>query len=109
MEKIIINYLNRNYRMKLSSPSSFLLYNKKTKDDISLRDVLLLLQKIFSTNEEIIYAAFEIWTDNEAISINNKIVELQDKIYLQTGKVFNLDVMEINAFLLKNDEVDIIF
>jgi hypothetical protein len=105
MKTIIINYLIKNYQMTLSTPSSFLLYNKKTKENEALRSVISTMQKIFSTTEEVIYHAFEDWCDREAISINNRIVDLQDKLYLETGKVINLDINDINKYLIKDDVI----
>lgn len=103
MEKIILNFLNRNYCMTLSSYSSFMLYNKKTKNNDHLKAVMKFMVDIFYTSEEIIYATFEKWCDNETISINNKIVEIQDEIYLKTGKIIELTHQEINNYLLKEN------
>jgi hypothetical protein len=100
MKKIIYKYLDKNYKMTLSTPSSFLLYNKKTKSDEGLHTAIQNMSKIFSAEEEDIYLAFEEWCDKETILINNKVVEYQNKIYLETGKTFDLNIKVFNNLLL---------
>lgn len=103
MEQIILKFLTRNYKITLSTYNSYMLYNKKAKSEDTLKSVMKLMVDIFCTNEEIIYNAFEKWCDNETISINNKIVEIQEKLYLQTGKTLELTPKEINEYLLKEN------
>jgi len=52
MEKIIINYLDKNYMFCLLTLSSYTLYDKMNKTDISLKSIWRDMEKIFAISKE---------------------------------------------------------
>lgn len=99
MKQIVINYLDDNYKFTLSTYASYKLREKLSNSDISLREVFIQLEIIFSLPEEELREAFEIWCDIKAIEMNNLVVDLQDKIYQLTGKVIQVPVDQMNGLI----------
>jgi len=99
MKQIVINYLDDNYKFTLSTYASYKLREKLSNSDISLREVFIQLEIIFSLPEDELREAFEIWCDIKAIEINNLVVDLQDKIYQLTGKVVQVPVDQMNGLI----------
>jgi hypothetical protein len=99
MKQIVINYLDDNYKFTLSTYASYKLREKLSNSDISLREVFIQLEIIFSLPEDELREAFEIWCDIKAIEMNNLVVDLQDKIYQLTGKVIQVPVDQMNGLI----------
>lgn len=111
MDKLIYKYFDKNYRLTLSTYSSFKLYDRVNDTDIGLKTVLLSLEEMFSVPQDKIHEIFEKWSDNQAILINNRIVELQERLYILTGKTITLTPNDLNKLLesATKEETDIIF
>ena len=111
MDKLIYKYFDKNYRLTLSTYSSFKLYDKVNDVDIGLKQVLLSMEEMFSISQDNIHEVFERWSDNQAILINNRIVELQERLYVLTGKTITLTPNDLNKLLgpTTKEESDIIF
>ena len=111
MDKLIYKYFDKNYRLTLSTYSSFKLYDRVNDTDIGLKTVLLSLEEMFSVPQDKIHEIFEKWSDNQAILINNRIVELQERLYILTGKTITLTPNDLNKLLgpTNKEESDIIF
>ena len=99
MDNIIYKYFDKNYKLTISTYSSFKLYDRLNDTDIGLKTVLLSLEEMFSVTQDKILEVFERWSDNQAILLNNRIVEVQEQLYLLTGKTINLTPNEINKLL----------
>ena len=104
MDKLIYKYFNKNYRMTLSTYSSYKLYDKVSESDISLKTVLISMTEIFSVSQEEIHKVFEKWSDKESVIINNRIVELQEQLYIISGKSVVISPNDINKLLDKVSE-----
>lgn len=111
MDNLIYKYFDKNYRLTISTYSSFKLYDRINDIDIGLKTVMLSMEEIFSVPQDKIHEVFEKWSDNQAILINNRIVELQEKLYILTGKSITLTPNDINKLLgpTTKEESDIIF
>ena len=111
MDKLIYKYFEKNYRLTLSTYSSFKLYDRVNDTDIGLKTVLLSLEEMFSVPQDKIHEVFERWSDNQAILLNNRIVELQERLYVLTGKTITLTPNDFNKLLesATKEEADIIF
>lgn len=111
MDKLIYKYFDKNYRLTLSTYSSFKLYDRVNDADIGLKTVLLSMEEMFSVPQDKIHEVFERWSDNQAILINNRIVELQERLYVLTGKTITLTPNDINKLLgpTTKEESDVIF
>lgn len=111
MDNLIYKYFDKNYRLTISTYSSYKLYDRINNIDIGLKTVMLSMEKIFSVPQDKIHEVFEKWSDNQAIIINNRIVDLQEKLYILTGKSITLTPNDINKLLnpKTKEEKDIIF
>ena len=98
-EKIVLKYLNDNYKFTLSTYVSYKLRERLSNDDVSLKEVLNQLDIIFSLSEEELRTVFEIWCDKKSIEINNLIVDMQDKLYQLTGKTIQVSPEQINGLI----------
>lgn len=82
MDKLIYKYFNKNYRLTVSTYSSYKLYDKINDVDVGLKTVLLSMEKIFSLTQDKISEVFYKWSDEQSKLINNnRILELQGKLY----------------------------
>lgn len=110
MDNLIYKYFDKNYRLTLSTYSSFKLYDRINDVDIGLKAVMLSMEEIFSVPKDKIYEVFEKWSDNQGIIINNRIVELQEKLYILTGKSITLTPNDINKLLgpTTKEEIDML-
>jgi hypothetical protein len=111
MDNLIYKYFDKNYRLTISTYSSYKLYDKVNDTDIGLKTILLSMEEIFSVSQDKIHEVFERWSDNQAIIINNRIVELQEQLYILTGKSITLSPNDINRLLkpTTKEESDVIF
>jgi len=98
-EKIVLKYLNDNYKFTLSTYISYKLRERLSNDDVSLNEVFSQLYTIFSLSEEELRTVFEIWCDKKSIEINNLVVEIQDKIYQLTGKTIQVTPEQMNGMI----------
>jgi len=104
MKEIVLNYLDKNYKMTLSTYVSYKLKETATGNDVSLKDVFIQLETIFSLNEEEQRDIFDIWADKKSIELNNLVVSMQEKIYQLTGKTIQVSPEKMNGLI---DEVNV--
>lgn len=99
MKEIVVKYLNKNYKLTLSTYVSYKLKEILTDNEISLKEVFNQLEIIFnlSANEQI--EIFESWADVKAIEINNLVVDMQDRIYQLTGKTIKVPIDQLNSVI----------
>lgn len=62
------------------------------------------MTEIFSVSQEEIHKVFEKWSDKESVIINNRIVELQEQLYIISGKSVVISPNDINKLLDKVSE-----
>jgi hypothetical protein len=106
MEQIVLKYLNDNYKFTLSTYVSYKLKEISTGNDVSLKDVLIQLETIFSLDEEQQRMIFDKWADIKSVELNNIIVEVQEKLYILTGKEISIDPSEMNGLIDTPDNLD---
>ena len=99
MKELVLKYLDDNYKFTLSTYASYKLREILSNNDVSLREVFIQLEIIFSLPEEELRQAFEIWCDIKAIEINNLVVDIQDKLYLLTGKTIQVSPEQMNGLI----------
>jgi hypothetical protein len=86
MEELIYAFFNKNYKFKLSTYSSYKLYDNIDKADVGLKSVLKDTMLVFGISQEELTPIFEKWVDEKSTIINNRIVELQFLMYEKTGQ-----------------------
>lgn len=104
MDNLLYKYFNKNYRLTVSTYSSYKLYDKINDVDVGLKTVLLSMEKIFSVTQDKISEVFDKWSDEQSKLINNDS--------LTTGKTITLTPSDINKILgpaFTKEENDIVF
>jgi hypothetical protein len=101
MKEIIINYLNKNYKLTLSSYITFMLEERASGENVKVADILKTLKPIFDINDDELMQIFDSWVDLNETIFNNKLVEINYKLYEKTGidlGISNLDsVMNLQS------------
>lgn len=80
MDKIILDYLNKNYRVSLNELSDYTLIDR-AGDSIRLITVIQSLSVIFAVDEETLFSVVDKWCETQAIMLNNRVVEMQERLY----------------------------
>jgi len=99
MKEIVLKYLDETYAMTLSTYVSYKLRDKHKDEDVSLKEVFIQLDTIFSLTEEEQREIFDIWADTKSIEINNLVVSIQEKIYKLTGKTVQMSPEKMNGLI----------
>lgn len=106
MKDIVLDYLNKNYRFSLSTLSSFMLTGRRGEQDIKLSELIASLKVIFSINDEEVSSIIEIWADYQTILINNRIVDIQSRLY-EKGITTHLSPTQYNIIMDDEDGVSL--
>lgn len=102
MKPIILKYLNKNYRFTYSTFSSYLLKDRIREEEVKLSDIINSLKTIFTISEEEIMVIFDEWADSQSILLNNRLVEIQERLY-KIGVTVDLSPQQINT-LIEDEE-----
>lgn len=98
MKELIKKYLNKNYRFTLSTYNSYLLLDRITKVNVHIKELFTMLKKIFNVDDTTLLNIFEIWAKEQETLINNRIVEIQERLY-STGVTIDIPVDEMNKII----------
>ena len=90
MKEIIINHLTNNYKITINSYTSFKLLDISSDEELYLRGVMNDTIEFIGITEREFEEAWGVWIDDEIKRFENLIVDLQYKIYKQTGIEINL-------------------
>ena len=90
MKEIIINHLTNNYKITINSYTSFKLLDISSDEELYLRGVMNDTIEFMGITEREFEEAWGVWIDDEIKRFENLIVDLQYKIYKQTGIEINL-------------------
>ena len=101
MKEIVLKYLDDTYRFTLSTYISYKLRDKYKDEDVSLKEVFTQIETIFGLPDEKQREFFDEWADIQAVKLNNIVVDIQEKLYLKTGKEINVPVEEMNDMVAK--------
>lgn len=93
-----MKYLNKNYRFTLSTYSSYFLKDRVDDRNVHLKDVLSLLKETFTMDESQLMDIFGKWSENQEILINNRIVEIKERLYAM-GVTIELSVDQMNTII----------
>lgn len=104
MKEIVLKYLDDSYAMTLSTYVSYKLRDKHKNEDVSLKEVFIQLETIFSIDENQQREIFDEWADIKSVELNNLIVSIQEKIYQLTGKTIKVSPEQMNGLI---DEVNV--
>lgn len=99
MDKIITNYLDKYYEFNLSTLSSYKLYDKINKIDVSVKSILYDMEKIFCVTEEIFEPIWDKWVDVKITQLNNRITDIRYKLYELNGTEIEITSKDINMLL----------
>jgi hypothetical protein len=102
MNKIILKYLNKQYKFTLSTYVSYKLYDKIDNSEIGLKDVMASIRLIFDIDEDELMSIFDKWADEQAVILNNQIADIRYKLYEETGVELVLTTKDLNN-LMDND------
>lgn len=104
MKEIVLKYLDETYAMTLSTYVSYKLKDKHKDEEVSLKEVFVQMETIFSINEDEQREIFDLWADKKSIELNNLVVSIQEKLYQLTGKTIQVSPDKMNGLI---DEVDV--
>lgn len=105
MKEIITKYLDKSYKMTLSSYVSYHLISKSEDKKIRPADVYKTLQDIFTVDQEELEKIYDTWAENQTIKLNNQITDIRYKLYETTGVELELTVFDLNRLInLQEDE-----
>jgi len=90
MKEIIINHLSNNYKITLNSYTTFKLLDISSDEERYLRGVMNDTIELMGITDREFEEAWDEWIDGEIKRFENFIVDLQYKIYEQTGIEINL-------------------
>lgn len=99
MKTIVIEYLNTSYKITLSSYVSYKIKDIYNNTEVSLKHVFDSLGLIFSLTDEEVREIFDTWVDIKATELNNLVVDIQTKIFLETGQTMRIDVETMNGLI----------
>lgn len=104
MKDIVLDYLNKNYRFSLSTLSSFMIKGRRGGEDIRLSELIASLKVIFSIGDEEISSIIDIWADYQTVLINNRIVDIQTRLY-EKGVTVQLSPSQLNIIMDDEDAI----
>lgn len=104
MKKIVLKYLDETYAMTLSTYVSYKLKDKHKDEEVSLKEVFIQMETIFSIDADEQREIFNEWADKKSIELNNLVVSIQEKLYQLTGKTIQVTPDKMNGLI---DEVDV--
>jgi hypothetical protein len=99
MNKIIIKYLNKQYKFTLSTYVSYKLYDKIDNIEVGLKDAIESIRIIFDIDEIELMKIFDKWADEQATIINNQISDIRYKLYEETGVDLELTTKDLNNLI----------
>jgi hypothetical protein len=102
VKDIVLNYLNKNYRFSLSTLTSFIIKGRRGGEDIRLSELIASLKVIFSIGDEEISPIIDTWADYQTILINNRIVDIQNRLY-EKGITVQLSPSQLNTLMDDED------
>lgn len=98
MDEIVLSFLNKNYRVSLSTNVSYKIVGRRGLPDISLKTLLSDLSLFFSIDSDETYKIFEKWADYQTTLINNRITDILEKLHNE-GVDVKLSVEHYNILL----------
>ena len=101
---LFLKYLDETYAMTLSTYVSYKLKDKHKDEEVSLKEVFVQMETIFSINEDEQREIFDLWADKKSIELNNLVVSIQEKLYQLTGKTIQVSPDKMNGLI---DGVDV--
>ena len=105
MKDIVLDYLNKNYRFSLSTLSSFMIKGRRGGEDIRLSELIASLKVIFSIGDEEISPIIDTWADYQTVLINNRIVDIQTRLY-EKGVTVQLSPSQLNIIMDDEDTIE---
>lgn len=99
MKNIIVKYLDKNYRITLSTYVSYFLFDRIQKCEVRSLDILSSLESIFELDKLEIECIYVEWAEQKEIELNNRIVDIQTKIFIETGRAIRLSPVEVNTII----------
>jgi hypothetical protein len=99
MEEIITSYLDKQYMFSLSTLSSYKLYDRTNKIDVSVISIWDEIGTIFGITKEEFEPIWDKWADGKIIEINNRITEIRYKLYELNGADVHISAADINVLL----------
>lgn len=85
MKEIVSKYLSTNYRFSVKSLKDYQIYDIKHQKFESLQSVFKLLLKVFALTSDELEEIVNPWVEEKATELNNRIVDIQYKIFQATG------------------------
>lgn len=84
MRDLIISFLDKHYT--ISENPAYTLWDKVLSKDVMLDEVLSSVTLIFGTDNHKTHDILMNWFGNKMIQFNNRLVDIQENIYLKTGQ-----------------------
>lgn len=101
MKEIVLKYLNKNYRFKITTYNDFLIRDRISGYDVKLSEVMKSIYPIFGISESESLAIFDTWCDQQDILVNNRIVVIQEMLHKQ-GINIELSQSQMNEIVENN-------
>ena len=101
MKKIVLKYLNKNYRFKITTYNDFLIKDRISGHDVKLSEVMKSIYPIFDVSETEASSIFDIWCDQQDTLVNNRIVAVQEMLHKE-GIDIELSPSQMNEIVENN-------
>lgn len=95
---IVISYLKKRYYFIFDVQREFKIKSIETKKDIDLKYLFSLITDGFDLSEDELLFIFEKWAKNELTLLNNRIVDIQEKLH-QNGYTVTLSTEQLNELI----------
>lgn len=94
MNKIILSYLKNTYQIDYESLAHYQVVvknSKYSKGKISFSEVFNDIQEVFNISVGHAGILYDKWIDESVVSLDNKVADIQYKIYERTGSTLLMD------------------
>lgn len=82
MERIIINYLDKRFKITLSTLVNYNVTIIFSNERIHLKELFVHLELIFRLEESKLSQIYDSWIENQITLLNNKIVDTMETDYI---------------------------
>ena len=101
MKEIVLRYLNEQYVLKLSSYVSYIIFDTNDSKEVGLFELKLAIKKIFDISDFETDAILDIWSDEQAIRVQNSVSNIRKELNKITGIELQLTSADLNNLMAK--------
>lgn len=107
MKEIVNKYLHNYYALNLSTYVTYKLYDKISKKNVSVDDLIITVTRIFGIDVKELKVIFDEWIEKQEIEIKNKIVDIRYELFKKAGIEITVTIEDLNK-LINTGKYDIL-